>query len=294
MIDMIRMKHIAPLCCLFLASPLFVLSAHAAGEGSAQASASTTTSASAVAPASAAARDSASQQLRPGETSLPNVIVENAINRMFESVRRENDAHGTVSVAKVSEMVEEIVMPIVDEEVMAQFVLGRTWTQMSEVQRKEFIQLFKDVMIYTYAGALSEFVYYKPNFFPFKHDSSAQRVTIRLEIARPEGPAVPMQFRLRQTREGWKVYDALVDGISLVANYRNLFADIVRTDGIEGMLQKMRADRDAAVQRRNESATVGGSAAPTKGPAASSAAPPKGTTDTSAAPAKKPGASTGN
>lgn len=283
MIDMTRIKPIIPLCCIVLASPLFVLSAHANGEVSTQASASATASASITVPASAATRDGASQQLRPGETSLPNVIVENAINRMFESVRRENDTHGTVSVAKVSEMVEEIVMPIVDEEVMAQFVLGRTWTQMSEAQRKEFIQLFKDVMIYTYAGALSEFVYYKPNFFPFKHDSSAQRVTIRLEITRPEGPAVPMQFRLRQTREGWKVYDALVDGISLVANYRNLFADVVRTNGIEGMLQKMRSDRDAAVQRRNESATVGGSAAPAKE-----------TIDTSSAPANKLDTSTGN
>jgi phospholipid transport system substrate-binding protein len=188
-----------------------------------------------------------SQQLRPGETSLPNVIVENAIQRMFASVKEVIEEHGAVTPAKMSELVEEIVMPIVDEPVMAQFVLGRTWTQMSSSQKREFIQLFKEVMIHTYAGALSEVIKFKPNFFPFKHDASAQRVTIRLEITRPEGPAVPMQFRLRQTRDGWKVYDALVDGISLVANYRNLYADIVRNESIEGMLKKMRTERDAAI-----------------------------------------------
>lgn len=201
-------------------------------------------------------KEESTQRLRPGETSLPNVIVENAINRMFESVRKENDLHGEISVAKVSELVETIVMPIVDDRVMAQFVLGRGWNDMTAAQHTEFIELFKDTMIRTYAGALSEFVYYQPNFFPFKHDAKAQRVNVRLEIDRPEGPSVPLQFRLRQTREGWKVYDALVDGISLVANYRTSFADIIRNEGIDGMFKRMYKERDEAIKRQDESAKV--------------------------------------
>jgi phospholipid transport system substrate-binding protein len=202
---------------------------------------------------STAESDNGNKRVLPGETSLPNVMVETAIVRMFDAVKAENEQNGEISVERVRELVEDIVMPIIDEQMMSQWVLGRNWTQMTPAQRKEFIHLFKDLLIRTYASALSDYVYFKTQFFPFKHDANAKKVTVRMEIARTDGSAIPFQFRLRNSRDGWKVYDALVDGISLVQNYRTTFADMIRSSGVEGMLKRLREEQSTPSQAQSES-----------------------------------------
>ena len=203
----------------------------------------------------------AAQKIQPGETALPNVVVHSSITRLFDAVKAENEKSGAISVDKVRELVEDIVMPNVDEQVMSRWVVGKHWRKMSKAQKKEFIGLFKDLLIRTYASSLSEYVYYKINFFPFKHKATKKKATVKMEIERTEGPAVPIQFKLRKSKKGdWKVYDVLVDGISLVANYRSTFASIIKKDGVEGVLKKLRSEKTDAEKGKDTPADLDKSA----------------------------------
>ncbi len=184
------------------------------------------------------------------QTKMPNEIVKTTIDSLFEAIKKERAANDGKELPseRVKELVEEMVIPSVDFVVMSRWVVGKYWRKMSKEQKKEFTLLFRDLLIKTYAGSLPEFVDYKINYFPYKHDIKSKKVSIRMEIERTEGPKVPIAFKLRKNKKKeWKVYDILVDGISLIANYRTTFSSIAKKKGVSGLIDKLKsgeADKD--------------------------------------------------
>ncbi len=185
------------------------------------------------------------------ETTMPNQIVQSTIDALFNTIRKEKTEKNINELPndRVKELVGEIVIPSVDFVVMSRWVVGKYWRKMTKEQKKEFTLLFKELLIKTYAGSLSEFVDYKINYFPYKHDVKAKKVSVRMEIERTEGPEIPLSFKLRKNKKNqWKVYDVLIDGISLIANYRTTFSSIIRKKGVSAFIDKLKsgqADKEA-------------------------------------------------
>jgi phospholipid transport system substrate-binding protein len=75
-------------------------------------------------------------------------------------------------------------------------------------------------------------------------DPSRGRVTVRTEIIQEDGPKIPLDYNLYKTDDGWKVFDVVVDGISLVQNYRSSFNDEIRNGGLDALIQRL-AKRNA-------------------------------------------------
>lgn len=193
------------------------------------------------------------------ETTMPNQIIQSTIDALFNTIRKEKAENKVEELpnARVKELVEEIVMPSVDFIVMSRWVVGKYWRKMTNAQKKEFTLLFKGLLIKTYAGSLSEFVDYKINYFPYKHDVKAKKVSVRMEIERTEGPEIPLVFKLRKNKKKqWKVYDVLIDGISLIANYRTTFSSIAKKKGVPALIDKLklgRAEKEAeAIKAKQE------------------------------------------
>ncbi|THB73980.1 MAG: ABC transporter substrate-binding protein [Gammaproteobacteria bacterium] len=190
-------------------------------------------------------------EMAPKQTAMPNELVRTTVDSLFDAIKKEraeNEGKDLPS-SRVKELVEELVIPSVDFVVMSRWVVGKYWRKMSKEQKKEFTLLFRDLLIKTYAGSLPEFVDYKVNYFPYKHDAKSKKVSIRMEIERTDGPKVPIAFKLRKNKKSlWKVYDILVDGISLIANYRTTFSSIAKKKGVSGLIDKLKtgeAEKDA-------------------------------------------------
>ncbi len=179
-------------------------------------------------------------ELLPGETDRPNVIVRTSITKLFCAIEAEGK---DVPIERVKVLVEEIVIPSVGTEIMSRWVLGKNWRKLKKSQKREFISLFKGLLVRTYAGSLSKYVGFKVTYLPYKHEVKAKKANVKLAIERADGPEIPLAFKLRKDRDGkWKVYDALVDGISLVANYRTTFGSIIKKKGVNVLLDKLRND----------------------------------------------------
>ncbi len=186
------------------------------------------------------AGDTAGQE----NTTLPNEVVKTTVDSLFDAIRKEKTANDGKELPseRVKELVEDLVIPSVDFVVMSRWVVGKYWRKMTKPQKKEFTLLFRELLIKTYAGSLPEFVDYKINYFPYKHDIKAKKASIRMEIDRTDGPKVPIAFKLRKNKKGvWKVYDVLVDGISLVANYRTTFSSIAKKKGVSALIKKLKS-----------------------------------------------------
>lgn len=141
---------------------------------------------------------------------------------------------------EVFQLVGEIVLPRFDFEIMSQLVLARNWRSASPGQRARFTEEFRRLLVRTYAQALAEYSGEEEvRFPPQRIDAERERVTVKTEIVRPDGPAIPVNYALRRTGGGWQVFDVDIEGVSLVQNYRSQFDGVVRREGVDGLIERL-------------------------------------------------------
>ena len=124
--------------------------------------------------------------------------------------------------------IETVILPLFDFRFMSQSALGRFWRDASEEQRHELTVEFRELLVRTYASALLDYTDQKVELLPVRYPPDATQVTIPTRLQAPGAPPIPMDYRLRLNDENWLIYDVVIDGVSLVTNYRSQFAAEVR------------------------------------------------------------------
>ncbi len=137
-------------------------------------------------------------------------------------------------------LVQEKVIPHFDFRIMTRAALGRYWRQASEEQKERLTREFRELLVRTYATMLLGYSDEKIEYLPFRGKPGDKRVIVRTRVHTSDGaPPVPIDYRLYRKNGEWKVYDVVVDGVSLVSNYRGTFANEVRKGGIEGLIASL-------------------------------------------------------
>jgi phospholipid transport system substrate-binding protein len=136
-------------------------------------------------------------------------------------------------------LVRDIVLPHFDFELMSRLVLARNWREASPEQQKRFVDEFRQLLIRTYGTSLSQYSGQKVEFLPVQKDPDPKRVTVPTLIRRAEGPAIPINYQLRLTNDGWKVFDVVIESVSLIQNYRTSFQSEVQRYGIDGLIKRI-------------------------------------------------------
>ncbi len=158
----------------------------------------------------------------------------------------------------------EIVGPRVDFSMVSSLVLGRHWGIATPQQKSAFSEQFKRLLIRSYAKAFLDFESWEVHFAPMKISPADNDVVVRTEVAHPGGPPIHVDYRMRRDAEGWKAYDVVIDGVSLVVNYRNQFREVLRAQGLDGLIRRI-----ASLNERHEgSADVGSLMGPVRRAAA--------------------------
>ena len=149
----------------------------------------------------------------------------------------------TRTTTPCSRLVRDVVFPRLDRERTAQWVLGANWRTATPAQREQFIAEFSDLLLRTYGTALRQYDSEKLNYLPAQAPAGADRVTVRTEIIRPDGPKVSVDYLLTNRSGEWKVYDVIIENVSLVVTYRSEYSAIIKRDGMDGLLKQL-ADRN--------------------------------------------------
>ncbi len=178
------------------------------------------------------------------QEKTPDLLLKDLTEQILDQLLLEEEsmkvdpAH-TQQVARM--LVDEFIIPHIDMKLMSRWIVGKSWRKATAQQRQQFMDEFTGMLIRTYAGALIEFRGKSVTFKPFHHDPKRKDAVVRAEFFDGSGaPPIPVLFRVRRDRqEEWKVFDIIVDGISLVKNYRSSFGAEIRKVGFDGLIRRL-------------------------------------------------------
>lgn len=165
-------------------------------------------------------------------------MVKETANQLLSEIRADKQTYQT-QPQKLHELVDRVVLPHFDFQYMSQLVLGRYWRQASPDQRKQFMAAFKGLLERTYGNSLLENADANLEWMPAR-EQSGDEVLVRSRASGGNlSSPVPINYRVHKTDDGWKIYDVTVEGISLVTNYRSTYASIIRSQGLDSLIQKL-------------------------------------------------------
>lgn len=168
--------------------------------------------------------------------AAPNDFVKEVADNALAALRADDQAKAG-DLNRINALVNEYILPYVDLEKTTRLSAGRYWRQATPAQQKELVDAFKGTLIRTYSGALEQaddISEIKP--LPFRGDPEAQDVVVRTQLTQRNSTPVNVDYRMEKNPNGWKIYDLNVEGIWLIQNYRNQFAQQINQNGIDGLI----------------------------------------------------------
>ncbi len=139
----------------------------------------------------------------------------------------------------------EVIGQRFDYEEMGKRTLSREWGNLNSQQQREFVALFQRFLTKSYAGNVDSYSGEKVEYL--KERTKGNFAEVQTKVISPKS-RVPIDYRLLKKGQEWRVYDVIIDGVSLMKNYRGQFARILKTSSFEGLLTKLRTKADQATQ----------------------------------------------
>jgi phospholipid transport system substrate-binding protein len=153
----------------------------------------------------------------------------------------------------VTALIARIVDPYLDFTVMSEEVLGVSWRRADDQQRARFTQAFQQLLADDYVAVVKQYSGQTVKVTGVRwEDAAHDRATVSSQVESPGTQALQVDYRMYHTGAKWKVYDVVVDGVSLLINYREAFASELRHEGLDALISrledKVAGDRAAASQ----------------------------------------------
>ena len=168
------------------------------------------------------------------------------VNRVSAEVLQILQGSSTPGSAEVVAQVKEKILPHFDFARMTALATGVGWRSASSAQQSELTAQMRTLLVRTYSSALSKYQNQTLEFLPSRESADKNKVIVRSLLKQPGAPAIAVDYRMSRGSEGWKVYDVVVDGVSLVTTYRDAFSTEVRSNGIDGLV-RMLNDKNASL-----------------------------------------------
>ena len=170
----------------------------------------------------------------------PDALVKNVTLEVIELITKDKEIKAG-SRAKLIAVIEEKVLPHFNFSAMTALAMGQNWGKSSPEQKKQLTDAFKTLLVRTYASALAAYSEQKFDFRPLRAKPNDTDVVVQVRVLQPGAQPVTLDYSMEKTANGWKVYDVMVGGVSLVANYRTEFANTVRASGVDGLIKDLQA-----------------------------------------------------
>lgn len=173
----------------------------------------------------------------------PDELVRKSTTEVLAALRADKEL-AAGDPAKVEKLANEKILPYFNMPRMTQLAVGRSWRDATEAQKTALINEFRRLLVRTYSSSLSQFRNQTIDVRPLKLAASDTEVVVKTVINQPSGQPIPIDYSMEKSKDGWKAYDVLIDGVSLVTNYRSSFATEIKNTGIDGLIKSL-ADRNA-------------------------------------------------
>lgn len=168
----------------------------------------------------------------------PDALIRQVTEEVLSIVRQDKDIQNG-NTRKAIELVEAKVLPHFNFQRMTALAMGRDWNKANPEQKTRLSEEFRTLLVRTYSNALTGYRDQKIRYKPTRMQGDATDVVVKTEIHQSGGKPIQLDYSLEKQAEGWKVYDVIVAGVSLVTNYRDTFNQEVRANGVDGLIQML-------------------------------------------------------
>lgn len=158
----------------------------------------------------------------------PQQAIESASAKLQQ---RMQDKSFIKDFTKVTQFVNEVILPHTDFDRISALVLGKIWKTATPDERERFKHEFQTLLVRTYSRAFVEFKDWSVRFLPLDMENGATKVIVKTEVLQPGIQPVAVNYRMLLNKGEWKAYDIMIEGVSLVTNYRTTFSNEVQTKG---------------------------------------------------------------
>ncbi|HWR88345.1 MAG TPA: ABC transporter substrate-binding protein, partial [Acidiferrobacterales bacterium] len=172
--------------------------------------------------------------------TAPEELVRATADQILAEIKAHRDVYAK-DYTKLYKMADEKVLLHFDFRRMSQWVLGRFWKEATPEQRDRFTSEFRDLLVGTYSQALLNYNDQKIVYLPVQRKPDDTEVTVKTEVKQTGGqPNIPIHYSFYKNKDGaWKVYDITIEGVSLVTNYRSVYATKIREKGMDALIAEI-------------------------------------------------------
>jgi phospholipid transport system substrate-binding protein len=173
------------------------------------------------------------------DNSDPRAVIESSAQKMLRALDKNRDEYRR-DTKKVHRLVDEILLPNFDTEYAAKRILGRQhWGKASSQQRERFVKAFYQALLQTYGDALIDFTADRLVVLPFRGDAKSRLARVQTRVRRNDGTSVNVDYVLHRTKEGWKAWDVVIEGISYVTSLQDDMGAEIGQKGLEAVIQRL-------------------------------------------------------
>ena len=168
----------------------------------------------------------------------PDELVRKTADDVISIIKQDKDIQAG-DTNKIYTLAEEKILPNFDFERISRLVLGKAWRTATDDQKTQFKYEFKNLLLRTYAVALSKYKDQKIEYKPLRMKPTDEIVTVKTEIIQSGAQPIDVDYALAKQDNGWLVIDIIIEGVSLVTNYRSQFASEIKRNGMDSLIKEL-------------------------------------------------------
>lgn len=168
----------------------------------------------------------------------PDELVRTVTNDILETVQADKELQAG-DRKKALALAEQKVLPHIDFRHAAQLAIGKGWSSATPEQQDKIVTEFRSMLVRIYSSAIGKYRGQTMRVLPVKYAPSDTDVTVRNQYLNPGQPPLSVDYAMRRTANGWKIYDIVVGGVSLVLTYRSEFDQVLRQSGVDGLIERL-------------------------------------------------------
>lgn len=168
----------------------------------------------------------------------PDALVKRVTDEVLTIIKSDKDLQAG-NPNKVAQLAEAKVLPHFDFERMTRLAVGRNWREANDAQKQSLVKEFRTLLVRTYSNSLTAYRNQTIEVKPTKLAAADTEATVRTQVIQPGGPAIPIDYSMQKAGDGWKVFDVVIDGVSLVTTYRGSFSEQIQKGGIDGLVKTL-------------------------------------------------------
>ena len=168
----------------------------------------------------------------------PDVLVRDTSKEVLEIVKKDKDIQAG-DRKKILDLVETKILPHFNFTRITRLAVGKHWRTATPEQQKILVKEFRTLLVRTYSTAIGSYRNQTFEVKPTDAKPGDNDTVVKVQINQPNGQPVMIDYSMEKTPQGWKVYDVIVAGISLVTSYRSSFANEINRSGIDGLIKTL-------------------------------------------------------